>query len=177
MKHVKHEIRDRYSNACLYVAKIDDATPEADRTKRAVENAVAAGANLAGAYLAGAYLAGANLDRANLDRAYLAGANLVGANLAGANLVGAYLDKDKYGTIEAIFQLGPMGSRNAMLVLFRCTKTTVVRAGCFTGTVAEFVAAVKKTHGKSRHAKDYAAALAFVEALWRKKKPEPKETR
>ena len=147
MKHVKHEIRDRYSNACLYVAKIDDATPEADRTKRAVENAVAAGANLAGAYL------------------------------AGANHDGAYLDKDKYGTIEAIFQLGPMGSRNAMLVLFRCTKTTVVRAGCFTGTVAEFVAAVKKTHGKSRHAKDYAAALAFVEALWRKKKPEPKETR
>ena len=159
---MKHEIRDRYSNACLYVAKIDDATPEADRTKRAVENAVAAVANL---------------DRAYLDRANLAGANLAGANLAGANLAGAYLDKDKYGTIEAIFQLGPMGSRNAMLVLFRCTKTTVVRAGCFTGTVAEFVAAVKKTHGKSRHAKDYAAALAFVEALWRKKKPEPKETR
>ena len=149
---MKHEIRGRYSNACLYVAEIDDATPEADRTKCAVEKAVAAGANLAGANLDGAYLAGANLD-------------------------GAYLDKDKYGTIEAIFQLGPMGSRNAMLVLFRCTKTTVVRAGCFTGTVAEFVAAVKKTHGKSRHAKDYAAALAFVEALWRKKKPEPKEPR
>ena len=164
---MKHEIRDRYSNACLYVAEIDDATPEADRTKRAVENAVAAVANLAVA----------NLDGANLARANLAGAYLAGANLAGANLAGAYLDKDKYGTIEAIFQLGPMGSRNAMLVLFRCTKTTVVRAGCFTGTVAEFVAAVKKTHGKSRHAKDYAAALAFVEALWRKKKPEPKEPR
>ena len=33
---MKREIRDRYSNACLYVAEIDDATPEADRTKRAL---------------------------------------------------------------------------------------------------------------------------------------------
>jgi hypothetical protein len=45
-----------------------------------------------------------------LEKAYLAGANL---------------DKDKYGTIEAILQLGPLGSRNAMLVVFRCTKATV----------------------------------------------------
>jgi hypothetical protein len=144
---MKHEIRDRYSNACLYVAEIDDATPEVDRTKRALEKAVAARAYLDGAYLARAYLAGANLD---------------GANLA----------KEKYGTIEAVLQLGPLGSRNAMLILFRCTKATVVQAGRFTGTVAEFKAAVKKTHGsKSKHARDYAAALAFVAAVWKRATP------
>ena len=52
--------------------------------REALDQAVAARANLAGANLADAYLARANLARANLAGATLARANLAGANLADA---------------------------------------------------------------------------------------------
>ena len=64
--------------------------------RRAVEEAVASGADLtradlAGAYLTGADLTGANLTRADLTRADLTGAYLTGADLTGADLTGANL--------------------------------------------------------------------------------------
>jgi hypothetical protein len=39
-----------------------------------------------------------------------------------------------------------------------------VRAGCFSGSLGEFRAAVTKTHGESIHAREYAAAIALIEA-------------
>ena len=83
---MKISIKARLTDAILFEADISDDTPERDRTKRALEVAVSARANLAGANLDGAYLAGAYLAGANL-----AGANLDGANLAGANLAGDLL--------------------------------------------------------------------------------------
>ena len=59
--------------------------------REALDQAVAARANLAGANLADAYLARANLARANLAGATLARANLERANLADANLADANL--------------------------------------------------------------------------------------
>ena len=124
-------------------------------------------ANLAGAYLAGAYLAGANLAGANLDDADLRGANLRGAYLVRANLAGA---KGPRGAALAgkrpILQVGPIGSRGALLSLWVTGGGPLITTGCFTGTPEEFRA---ETHGDNEHAREYAAVLAMFEvhcAIW-----------
>jgi hypothetical protein len=139
-----------------------------------VEAAVLAGASLAGANLDGANLAGANLDGANLTGASLAGANLDGANLDGAYLAGAYLTRAnltraslngaKLLSERPIIQVGPIGSRCAYLVAYLTEAGVRVRAGCFSGSLDEFRAAVAETHGESVHGREYAAAIAMIEA-------------
>lgn len=98
------------------------------------------GAFLTGASLYGAKLRGAKLDGADLRGAFLAGADLRGAKLDGAKLHGADLP-DGYYTV----QFNHVGRRGG------CTVATVfpdgtqeVRTGCFSGTLAEFEAAVAK---------------------------------
>jgi len=118
-----------------------------------------AGANLAGANLDGAYLARANLDGAYLDGAYLARANLAGANLAGANLDGK----------RSVFQIGPIGSRCAYFVAYLTSKGVILKAGCFTGSVAEFETKLQDEHGDNKHAQEYRAALQLIKVhaeLW-----------
>jgi hypothetical protein len=93
VKKVKTEIKDRWSGAVLYTTEVEE---EANQVLRALEAAVASGADLYGANLYGADLYGANLYRAdlygaNLYRADLSGANLYGADLSGADLSGANL--------------------------------------------------------------------------------------
>ena len=143
------------------------------------------GANLTRAYLVGANLKGANLEGANLEGAYLAGANLVGVDLVGANLTRAYLvganlksanlegakfsgDKLLIGK-RPFFTIGPIGSRCALVSLWLTDKGPMVKAGCFTGTLEEFTAAVEKTHGETDHGKEYAMAILMMEShatLW-----------
>ena len=133
------------------------------------------GANLGGAYLnganlSGAYLGGVNLRDANLRGANLGGANLGGAYLNGANLSGAYLDDahlngdTKLTGARPIVMMGPIGSRNDTLMVFRTDAGLRVQTGCFFGTDAEFLARVAETHGRSRHAADYEAAMRFAVA-------------
>jgi uncharacterized protein YjbI with pentapeptide repeats len=133
------------------------------------------GANLGGANLDGAYLGGANLGGANLDGAYLDGANLRGANLGGAylrgaNLGGANLDGDKKLIGERpVFTVGSIGSRSDFFTAYITDKGLYLRAGCFFGTVAEFVAKLEKTHGANQHAQEYRAALELMQCharLW-----------
>jgi hypothetical protein len=123
------------------------------------------GANLRGANLGGAYLRGANLGGANLD-----GANLDGANLRGANLGGANLDGDKKLIGERpVFTVGSIGSRSDFFTAYITDKGLYLRAGCFFGTVAEFVAKLEKTHGANQHAQEYRAALELMQCharLW-----------
>ena len=112
------------------------------------------GANLRGADLYGADLRGADLRWADLYGADLGGANLGGANLGGANLVGS----------RPVMQIGPIGSRADYLVAVVTTDGVRVTAGCFSGTLDEFRAAVESTHGDSKHGRDYRAAIAMIEA-------------
>jgi len=134
-------------------------------------------ANLADAYLAGAYLADANLARANLARAYLADANLAGANLAraylvDANLAGANLaDANLAGAnladatgIKGVLSVGPIGSRRDYLHALDTDAGLVIRAGCFSGSLAEFEAAVTATHGDNEHGQHYRLAIALINA-------------
>jgi hypothetical protein len=123
------------------------------------------GANLYGAYMSGAHLSGANFYRANLDGTYLRG-----AYLDGAYLYGAYLDSTKNLIGDRpVFTLGPIGSRCDYFTAYLTDKGVYLHAGCFFGTVAEFVARLEREHGTNKHWQEYSAALALIECharLW-----------
>jgi uncharacterized protein YjbI with pentapeptide repeats len=184
------EIKHRWTNAVLYThettqKRIDAGLATRDALEKAtavranlagadLANAYLAGANLAGANLAsadlaGAYLAGANLADANLAGAYLAGAYLAGANLADANLAGAYL-ADAYlrDGLQAIgprplLQIGPIGSRMALLSVWLTDKGIYLQTGCFWDTLEAFEQAVAKEHGAdSLYGHEYTAAIALA---------------
>ena len=125
------------------------------------------GADLGDAILYGANLRGADLRSANLYDADLRGANLGDANLRGANLYGADLRSADLNGKKLIgerpfFQVGPIGSRADYFTAFITDAGLVLRAGCFTGTVAEFEAKLQTEHGDNAHAKEYRAALALA---------------
>jgi hypothetical protein len=190
-------LADAYlADAYLAGANLADANlARANLARANLADAYLAGANLADAYLADAYLAGANLADANLARAnlaranladaYLAGANLARANLADAyladanlaraNLARAYLAGAKIGTDlvlvgeRPVLQIDPIGSRCALLSAYLTDRGVYVRAGCFFNTLDAFRAACIETHGDSVHGREYAAAIALIEAhagLW-----------
>ena len=59
--------------------------------------------------------------------------------------------------------IGPIGSRAAFMTWTR--SDNCIATGCFRGTVKEFLAAVRKTHGDNEHAKAYRAAVKFIRAM------------
>ena len=176
---MKEQIKNRYTEAVLFECEVPEQHSDM-AVRYTLEKAVAyganldganlRGANLRGAYLRGAYLYGANLDGANLRGANLRGAYLDGAYLRGANLDGAYFSEDKLLIGKRpFFTIGPIGSRFSMLQLCITDKGPYVKAGCFTGTIEEFAAAVEKTHGETDHAKEYQMAILMMEShtnLW-----------
>ncbi|NMG64346.1 pentapeptide repeat-containing protein [Azoarcus indigens] len=137
-------------------------------------------ADLGGAYLRGANLGGANLGDANLGDADLGGANLCGANLCGANLCGAnlgdaYLRGANLGGAQVddgsllsgsrpIIQIGPIGSESRYLIAYITASGLRLRAGCFFGDRSAFEAKLAERHGDNEHAREYRAALAFIDA-------------
>ena len=137
-------------------------------------------ANMYGANLSGANLSDANLSDASLRGAYLSGADLRGANVDGADLRGAYLRGTKlHGAYldgaknligdRPVFTLGPIGSRCEYFTAYLTDKGVYLRAGCFFGVVAEFVAKLERVHGTNKHWQEYSAALALIECharLW-----------
>jgi uncharacterized protein YjbI with pentapeptide repeats len=100
----KIEIRSRWDNSVLYVAKgaadVRAAVEEAVKRDANLGDANLRGANLRGADLRGAYLGGANLGDANLRGAYLGDANLRGAYLGDANLRDADLGDANLGDAD-----------------------------------------------------------------------------
>ena len=62
--------------------------------------------------------------------------------------------------MEHYLVMGPIGSRNAFTTFFR-TKDKKIKVACgfFFGTIDEFLAKVEQTHGDSKHAKVYQAAV------------------
>ena len=88
----------------------------------------------------------------------LDGASLDGASPDGASLVGG----EKLTGYRPVLLIGPLGSRNAYLTIFRTDKGLRVRAGCFFGDAATFLAKVAATHGDRPHGRDYRAAMALA---------------
>jgi len=92
--------------------------------------------------------------RAALEKATQARANLAGANLAGKKLIGK----------RPVLMIGPIGSRSDYLAAYLTDAGVVIKAGCFTGSVAEFEKKLTDTHGDNEHAQEYKAALVMVAA-------------
>ena len=166
----KIQIKHRHTEAVIF-----ECEQEAGMTLRyALEKAVSAKTNLGSADLRGANLRGANLGGANLGGAYLRGANLYGANLRCVDLGGADLGDANLGGKKLVgdrpfMQIGPIGSRSDFLLAFITDASVQIKAGCFTGTVDEFLAAVEKEHADNTHAAEYRAAVAFIQKhaeLW-----------
>ena len=94
-------------------------------------------------------------------RAYVGGQAYVGGytRVDGGTHIGgrAYVTGDNIVTVSNI------GSRNATL-----TATTdksgqiLLFAGCFSGTIDQFIAAVKKKHAGTVHERNYMAAIEFI---------------
>ena len=170
------------SGANLYGADLSGANLSGANLSTGADlyGAILSGADLSGADLYGANLYGANLYGANLTGADLSGANLTGANLSGANLSGATLNGANRGKItlhgeRPFFQLGPIGSRCAYLLVFLTDNGVWIRAGCFWNTLKAFKAAVKETHKTNVHAKEYAAAIALIELHAKHWTPKPEK--
>ncbi|MDR3459590.1 MAG: pentapeptide repeat-containing protein [Verrucomicrobiae bacterium] len=184
------QIKCRFTGSVLFEHDCKDNTIKltvlaAFEKKISLANAYLRGADLSGAYLSGAYLRGADLSGAYLRGAYLSGAYLRGADLSGAYLRGADLSgadlsgaKLKNGEIvgesdRPFFTLGPIGSAERMLYAFSTDKGIRLQTGCFFGTVEEFEAQLKTTHGKNEHAREYEAAMELIQAhfkIWKPKK-------
>ncbi|HBM2934325.1 TPA: hypothetical protein LVL15_002282, partial [Klebsiella michiganensis] len=59
--------------------------------------------------------------------------------------------------------VGPVGSENGFLSAFRQKDNSImVRRGCFSGTIDEFEAAVKETHGDNEFSKEYLTLIPFI---------------
>ena len=122
-------------------------------------------ANLYGADLRSADLRSANLRSADLRSADLGNADLRSADLGDADLRSANLgDAGKLTGDRPYFAVGPVGSRQDVLVAFLTEKGVYLRAGCFFGTVEQFREKLQGEHGDNVHAIEYRAALVLVEA-------------
>jgi len=159
-----HVFKNRFTDAVIYEGE------SGLTTRQNLEKATASRADLSSADLYGADLSSADLSRANLYGANLYGANLYGANLYGADLSSAKFDSEKVLIGKRpYFAIGPIGSHCANVTLWLTDKGPMVKAGCFTGTLDEFVVACERTHGDSDHGKEYAMAVLMFEAhisLW-----------
>ena len=112
----------------------------------------------------------ANLRGANLRGADLVGADLRSADLRSADLGGADLG-EKFGKLiseRPVLQIGPIGSRNDIMMAFNCEKGVFVRAGCFFDSIELFEKAVKENHGDNEHGQAYMATIALVRTMWAK---------
>ena len=172
---IKIQIKNRWTGSVLFEYEKEENTIKDTLSEAVKQGADLGGADLEGAYLGGADLGGADLrdadlggadlrgaylGGADLGGAYLGGADLRGAYLGGADLGGAYL-RD-WGKLQDILITGPLGSRKAYTTCYKTDKGIYVKCGCFSGTLDEFVAKVKKTHSGNTHERDYLALVEFV---------------
>ena len=59
--------------------------------------------------------------------------------------------------------ISPIGSEDGTFVAYRTKDGRIgCNRGCFSGTLEEFEAAVKKTHGENRCAQEYKLVIALV---------------
>lgn len=146
---MKVQIKDCFTEAVIFECEVPEGIQSGMALRHALEKAVEQKANLRGANLRGADLGGADLGGANLS-----GANLRGADLSGKKLVGQ----------RPFLQIGPIGSRCDYFTASLTDAGVHLVAGCFSGDIEKFEAALEEEHGDNQHAKEYRAALVLVKA-------------
>src|SRR5690606_39740248 len=62
----------------------------------------------------------------------------------------------------SICWFSPVGSESGTLTAFTTERGIYCTRGCFLGTLEEFEAAVKETHGNSRIAAEYSLLIQFI---------------
>ena len=73
------------------------------------------------------------------------------------------------------FYVAPIGNRNATITFYR-TKTGIgVHCGCFGGTLEEFDARVKETHGDNEHSQIYRQLIEIAKLRIKVRKEENNE--
>ena len=83
-----------------------------------------------------------------------------------------FADKKITG-LRPFFFVGPLGSDQRQLMAVSTEKGIHLATGCFSGSIDDFRAALKKKHGKNEHGKEYEAALELIELhfkLWKASK-------
>jgi hypothetical protein len=101
-------------------------------------------------------------DNSQGKRAVLHRANLRRADLSGANLCNMTIAKD-FISDGGYHHVSNVGSENGILELYSCgDKGWYIKRGCFSGSLDEFIAKVKETHGDNEHAQQY---LGLVDLL------------
>jgi uncharacterized protein YjbI with pentapeptide repeats len=175
------------SNANLSDANLARANlSDADLSDAGLSDADLSGVDLSTANLPGADLSDADLTRANLTGANLVSVNLAGANLAGANLADANLAGAKvgFGSDQAhlvgtrpIVQLGPIGPRNAWLIVFWCADAGVrISNGVWEQiTEQKFIELLSDTHLTNFHAQHYLEALSFAKRILKDQEKDQEE--
>jgi len=147
---------------------VREAVAEAAAAKADLRFADLRSANLRSADLRSANLRSADLRFANLRFADLSSADLRFANLRSADLRFANLRFADLSSADLrsadLLMIGPIGSRADTLYAAWHEGGIHVRAGCFSGTLAEFSAAVEQTHGDNEHGRAYRAAIALIKA-------------
>ena len=84
----------------------------------------------------------------------------------------SFADKKITG-LRPFFFVGPLGSDQRQLMAVSTEKGIHLATGCFSGSIDDFRAALKKKHGKNEHGKEYEAALELIELhfkLWKASK-------
>ena len=141
---MKIEIKCQFTGSVLFEHSVKDNTVKLT-VLAAVEKKVS--------------LSGADLSGADLSGAYLRGADLSGADLRGAKLKdGSEIDDAP----RPVVYFGTFGRDARELIAFRTNQGIRIQTGCFFGTVAEFLDAVKKKHADNEHGQEYAAVLELV---------------
>ena len=141
---MKIEIKCQFTGSVLFEHSVKDNTVKLT-VLAAVEKKVS--------------LSGADLSGADLSGAYLRGADLSGAYLRGAKLKdGSEIDDAP----RPVVYFGTFGRDARELIAFRTNQGIRIQTGCFFGTVAEFLDAVKKKHADNEHGQEYAAVLELV---------------
>ena len=161
---MKIEIKNRWDFKVIFSYDCENNTIALTLKAAINEKTNLRSADLRSANLYGAYLYGADLRSANLYGANLYGADLRSANLYGADLYGA--DLGEFGKLvgdRPFFQIGPIGSRSDNLLAFLTEKGIYLRAGCFFGTIEEFVVKLDREHGDTYHGDEYKAALSLID--------------
>ena len=157
IKTIRGAVLHRVEADTLYGANLCGAT---------LSRADLCDANLCDADLCGAGLCGANLSRANLRYANLSRADLRDADLRYADLSDALIaDGVRLTGARPCVQIGPIGSRDGTLIGFRTDRGPYVRAGCWLGTLSDFLARVAEVHCDTRHRRDYDAACNLLEVM------------
>jgi hypothetical protein len=104
---------------------------------------------------------------ADLRGAYLQGADLRGAYLRGADLRGAYLrgaDGEKLLITSAnILSLSGFCSAWRTTTAFITEKGIYIKCGCYEGSIKDFKAKIKTTHGNNKFAKEYLLLCKLIE--------------